>query len=52
MLEPWLREGRVRLPALVVLETWPRESGFSASGTFFDKLLFPCIELSHFLCQH
>jgi hypothetical protein len=38
MLEIWLREGRVRLPALVMLETWLRESGFHRLRNFFDEL--------------
>jgi len=38
MLEIWLRDGRVRLPALVVLETWLRESGVRRLRNFFDKL--------------
>jgi hypothetical protein len=51
MLEIWLREGRVRLPAFVMIETWPRESGVPrVYGTFFDKLIdFFGVELSRFL---
>jgi len=30
MLETWLRESSVRLPAQVMLETWLREGGFAA----------------------
>ena len=30
--------GRVRLPALVMLETWPRESGGRPLSNFLDKL--------------
>jgi len=35
MLETWLRESRVRLPALVMLEKWPRESGGLCLRNFF-----------------
>jgi len=38
MLETWLREGRVRLPTVVVLETWLLESGVPRLRNFFDKL--------------
>jgi len=51
MLEIWLREGRVRLTALVMLETWLWESGVLRPRNFFDKLQVICIELSHFLLQ-
>jgi len=33
MLETWLQESRVRLPTVVTLETWLRESGFPAQET-------------------
>jgi hypothetical protein len=35
MLETWLRESRVRLPALVMLETRLRESGIRRLRDFF-----------------
>jgi len=35
MLEIWMREGRVPLPALEMLETWPQESGVRRFGNFF-----------------
>jgi len=34
MLEIWLREGMVRLPALVMLETWLREIVVCRLGIF------------------
>jgi len=38
MLEIWLGEGRVRLSALVMLETWLRESGVRRLRNVFDKV--------------
>ena len=40
MLETWLRESVVRLPALVMLETLPRESGVPRLRNFFVQLIF------------
>jgi len=40
-LSCWKHGCGVRLPALVMLETWPRESWVPRLyGTFFDKLFF------------
>ena len=39
MLETWLRASRVRLPALVMLQTWPRESGVPRLRNFFYQLI-------------
>ena len=38
MLEIWLRESRVRLTALVMLETWLWEGGVRRLRNFFDEL--------------
>jgi len=37
MLKTWQPEGTVRLPALVMLETWLRESGVRLLKKFFDN---------------
>ena len=49
MLETWLRESRVRLPALVMLETWLQERGVPRLRNFFDKLIcfFLCRNITH-----
>ena len=38
MLETRLRESRVRLPSIVVLETWLREIGVPRRRKCFDTL--------------
>jgi len=37
MLEAWLRESRVRLPVLIVLETWLVEQRGERPQKLFDK---------------
>jgi len=50
MHETWLRESRVPLPALVMLETWLGKS--EVKELFREANLFFCIELSGVYCQH
>ena len=38
MFETWLRGSKLRLPALVMLETWLRESGVPRLRTVLDQL--------------
>ena len=53
MLETWLREDRVRLPTLVMLETWLRVSGVPclrnfliSSGNLYQIITLPFVNTS------
>ena len=46
MLETWLRESRVRHPALVILETWLREIGVRRLSNFPCSISDKFIRLS------
>jgi len=54
MVETWLRDSKVRLPAPVMLETWSRESGdpLPKEPFLLGSFVFLCLELSRFLCPH